>query len=322
MHEDIDVHPLCHDGSPYVVIAAKDGASNLLKWAEQHRHALKAMLLQHKALVFRHFTAVDERLFSDFVHAMTTPVDYTYRSTPRTSVGKHIYTATEFPKEQTIPVHCENAYQRRWPARIFFYCQTAATQGGQTPLADVSAVTKALDPAVRARFTDKNVLYVRNYGSGIDLPWQTVFQTADKSTVERFCLDNDIAFSWKTAEKLQTRQIRPAMATHPISGELLWFNQAHLFNVHSLDQPVRSAMLSIFALDDLPRNSYYGDGSPIEPDVLDHIQETFVRCTSVFDWQQGDILMADNMLVAHGRKPFSGPRKVLVMMGDVVDGAQ
>jgi hypothetical protein len=30
----------------------------------------------------------------------------------------------------------------------------------------------------------------------------------------------------------------------------------------------------------------------------------------------GDILMVDNMLVAHGREPFSGPRKILVAMAE------
>ncbi len=33
-------------------------------------------------------------------------------------------------------------------------------------------------------------------------------------------------------------------------------------------------------------------------------------------WQEGDILLIDNMLAAHARSPFTGPRKVLVAMAD------
>jgi alpha-ketoglutarate-dependent taurine dioxygenase len=33
-------------------------------------------------------------------------------------------------------------------------------------------------------------------------------------------------------------------------------------------------------------------------------------------WRQGDILLIDNMLTAHARNPFTGPRKVVVAMAD------
>lgn len=38
--------------------------------------------------------------------------------------------------------------------------------------------------------------------------------------------------------------------------------------------------------------------------------------TICFAWQQGDLLMIDNMLVAHGRNPFDGPRRILAAMGE------
>jgi hypothetical protein len=37
-----------------------------------------------------------------------------------------------------------------------------------------------------------------------------------------------------------------------------------------------------------------------------------------FPWQKGDILLLDNMLVAHGRAPYAGPRKVVVAMAEPV----
>ena len=75
-------------------------------------------------------------------------------------------------------------------------------------------------------------------------------------------------------------------------------------------------MLAEFTEDDLPTNTYYGDGTPIEPSVLDELREIYRQETVAFPWEKGDVLMLDNMLAAHGRAPFVGTRKVLVGMTD------
>jgi len=35
-----------------------------------------------------------------------------------------------------------------------------------------------------------------------------------------------------------------------------------------------------------------------------------------FPWETHDVLLLDNMLVCHGRKPYKGERTILVAMGD------
>jgi CheY-like chemotaxis protein len=56
-------------------------------------------------------------------------------------------------------------------------------------------------------------------------------------------------------------------------------------------------------------------GSPIEAQVIEELRQAYSEETITFPWQQGDILMLDNMLVAHGRAPYAGDRKILVSMG-------
>ncbi|MGY2299985.1 TauD/TfdA family dioxygenase, partial [Pseudomonas yamanorum] len=65
----------------------------------------------------------------------------------------------------------------------------------------------------------------------------------------------------------------------------------------------------------LPRNVYYGDGSVIEDAVMDVIGAAYEACAVRFTWQKGDMVMLDNMLVAHARDPFEGERKICVAMG-------
>jgi len=114
-------------------------------------------------------------------------LDYTYRSTPRTIVSGKIYTSTEYPPHQTIPLHNENSYTRDWPMKIWFFSRICATTGGETPISDSRRVYQSIPREVRERFERKGVMYVRNYGSGFDLPWQEVFQTSDRADVEEFC---------------------------------------------------------------------------------------------------------------------------------------
>jgi alpha-ketoglutarate-dependent taurine dioxygenase len=49
---------------------------------------------------------------------------------------------------------------------------------------------------------------------------------------------------------------------------------------------------------------------------MDEIRGAYDSETVKFDWQRGDLLLVDNMLVAHGREPFTGNRKVLVAMAE------
>jgi alpha-ketoglutarate-dependent taurine dioxygenase len=46
------------------------------------------------------------------------------------------------------------------------------------------------------------------------------------------------------------------------------------------------------------------------------VRAAFADASVAFAWQRGDLLMLDNMAVAHGRRPYRGERQVLVAMAD------
>ena len=289
----------------------------LEEWIRHNRDLVDFRLLEHGGILFRGFDLSEAMAFEHVVDSISNEaLDYIYRSTPRTSLGNKIFTATEYPANQNIPLHTESAYQRDWPMRLLFYCVQPAAQGGETLIADMVKVTSRIDPAIREELVAKSVMYVRNYGSGLDLTWQTVFQTENKTEVEQYCRSHDITFAWTPDQCLRTEQICQAMARHPETGDHIWFNQAHLFHISSLEPKPRAALLSVFSEEDLPRNAYYGDGSPLQEDLLEHIREAFRAETTSFPWQPGDVLLVDNMLVAHGRSSYQGARKVLVAMTD------
>jgi alpha-ketoglutarate-dependent taurine dioxygenase len=280
------------------------------------RELVDLHLAHEGAVLFRGFQKVTSTGFRGFAasfgHEM---LGYDFGSTPRSRVEEGVYSSTEYPAHQWIPQHNEQSYTTRWPMKIWFYCDLPALKGGETPIADSRVLYKRLDPAIRRRFADKRLMYVRNYGNGLDLPWEKVFHTSDRSEVEAFCRRERIECEWLDGDRLRTRQVSQSEARHPMSGDAVWFNQAHLFHVSSLEPDLREALLD--AVDDeidLPRNTYYGDGTPIEAAILDEIRGLYDQLMLRFTWQESDILMLDNMLTSHGRAPFEGPRRVLVSM--------
>ncbi|MCC5575693.1 TauD/TfdA family dioxygenase [Microtetraspora sp. AC03309] len=301
-----------NDHTTIVVYGLGPDMTDHLDWVTAHRDGLRAGLAEHGAVLIRDLPA-DLDLFDRIVRVVGgEPLRYTERSTPRTSVTESIYTSTEYPADQPLPMHNENSYSDTWPGHLFFFCDTAAATGGATPIANSRAVFRAVPADVRERFA-AGVVYARAFREGLGLSWQESFQTDDPAEVEDYCARHGMAYEW-TEEGLRTRHHRPAHQTEPLTGEQVWFNQANLFHVTSLDEEVREALLMLYGEADLPRNAYLADGSPIAPADLAAVKAAYDETSYAFPWREGDLMIINNMLCAHGREPYTGARRILVAM--------
>lgn len=284
----------------------------------RNKSFLESKLLEYGGLLFRGFSVASAAALYQFARPISegSLLDYVDGTSPRTKVSTGVYTSTEYPPAYFISLHNELSYTHRWPSRVFFCCVTAPQKGGETPIVDSRALLRSIPWDVVERFKNKGVKYVRNLhgGRGLGPSWQSVFETNDKSVAERYCLEGCIEFKWKESGGLWLSQVRPAIAKHPQTGEEVWFNQADQFHPTEMDERTRKALLSTVKEEELPKNAYFGDGTPLDASMLDRIREATRRQMVLFPWQTGDVLVLDNMLVAHGRMPFAGPRKILVAL--------
>lgn len=298
-----------------VLVESTDRSDALIEVVTRMRTEIETALREVGGVLLRGFRVPNVEMFREFAAAFGHPLlNYEFASTPRSAVAAGIYTSTEYPAHQRIPLHSEQSYTREWPMKIWFHCVTAAASGGETPIADNCAIHARMPATIRERFAE-GVLYERNYGE-FDVPWQKVFNTQDRADVEAFCRRAAIHWEWKPGGDLRTRQLCQGIESHPQTGMPLWFNQAHLFHVSNLQPDVRDMLVDMLGIENVPRHVYFADGSPIPDAMLDEVRSVLDEYAVAFPWQSGDVMMLDNMRVSHAREPFKGARKVVVAMAE------
>ncbi|MBB2885147.1 MULTISPECIES: non-ribosomal peptide synthase/polyketide synthase [Pseudomonas] len=292
---------------------------DLIEWINNNRPLIEEKLARHAGILFRGFELDGIQGFEAFAEAIQPGLYGQYGDLPKKEGGKNTYRSTPYPERKMILFHNESSHQDRWPRKQMFYCEQAASIGGATPVVDCRLMYEKLPADLRDKFEEKGLLYVRTFTDNLDVSWQHFFKTEDRAEVEARCRAGGIEWRWLDNNELQTRTPGPAIIRHPVTGAKSFFNQVQLHHIYWLEPDVREDLLSMFGLDRLPRHVFYGDGTPIEDEVMQRIGDLYEECAVRFDWQKGDAILLDNMLVAHARDPFEGPRKIVVAMGDMFD---
>jgi alpha-ketoglutarate-dependent taurine dioxygenase len=292
---------------------------NPASWAAEHHDALRALVLAHGGVLVRGLglsdPATTEAVFRRLTSALMPDRE---PFAPRRSYGDGVYSTTKWPPNQQMCMHHEVSYGLEFPGLLLFACLEAPATGGATALADASAVLRALPRELVTRFEREGWLLTRAYHEEIGASVEEAFGTADRAAVERYCRRHAIEFAWQNDGSLHTRQRRGAVLRHPAGGLPCWFNQIAFLNEWTMEPEVHEYLVDMYGADGLPFNTRFGDGSPIDADVVRTINEVYDAHTVREPWQDGDLLLVDNIRTAHSREPFEGPREVLAALGDPV----
>lgn len=331
MKESFELSLFNRHGTSLPLVVSPKGStslSELVRNIERVRPELDRRLLEHGGLLFRGFPISGAEEFAKVIAALTTgkPVQYIGGDSPRKKITGAVYTSTEAPSDFKIPLHNELSFVDKYPRRIFFHCEVAPTEGGETILGDARRVYQALDQSVRARLIERKLKYVSCYFDKSRMmeviqpshkSWRQVFETDDPGRVEELCREHGFDYEWTRDGWIRISQIRPAAITHPETGEWAWFSQPHLYDFSPrLLGWGRWLGASLFYARPYTRlhEVFHADGAPIARQDLYRLMATLDRCTISFPWRHGDVLMLDNVLAMHGRAPFKGPRRILAAL--------
>jgi alpha-ketoglutarate-dependent taurine dioxygenase len=320
----IETRRYCLEGLPFPIVYEPADAPgvraerDVLELLRERRGALLGELQRYGAILLRGFAVEGPAAFQEVVRVFApTLMSYEGGDSPRAAVTDKVYTSTSYPASAPISLHNEMSYSREYPSLIAFYCEIPPEVGGATPLADCRQVLRALTPELVERFRTKRLRYVQNLHAGVGLgkSWRDTFETDDRAKVEAILARRGAELQWKPDGSLRVAEVIDPIVTHPSSGEPVFFSQAHLWHVSSLDPRTRDALRKIVKEEDLYHACSFGDGSPISEEDLGEIRRALDAATIEFPWRKRDVLLLDNLLIAHGRRPFQGPRRVLVAMG-------
>lgn len=285
---------------------------------EENRKDIDLKLRKYGAIVFKGFGVDAISQFEKVSELLCDNLYTQYGDLPSISDSKKVYAATPYPPERTIYFHNEASHTPTFPSKQLFLCIKSAPEGGGLSIVDGREVLRKLPKNIVAEFSEKKLMYTRNFIRYIDVKWQDFFGTSDKNELESICKNDGLDFKWKEGDRFSTCRKAPAIIKHPITKELTWFNQIQLHHPGMMDEEDYKIFRRSYEEIDFPRYVCFGDGSPIPKETLSIISDVLKQESATIQAKEGDIIYVDNLLVAHSRLPYKGDRKVRVALGDPI----
>ena len=299
------------------------------RWMSGHHEAIEQALLGFGAIVWRGFAVASSEQFAGLLERFEPFAQgYAGGTSDRKVVTGNVMEATRTPPEVTIPLHQEMSYMPSGPRLAAFYCREPSLTGGETIICDMRGLLEALPAPLREKLLTHQVEYVRNMRSeAVDdwragdifrhPTWQYRFETEDHTMIEALLAERGAQFEWHADGSLSFWTRVPGVTTHPVTGELLYFNQMNSQVQHRLTIGEHRAAAIDAAYGTTTPRAYsvrFSNGEALSEAEFLAIHATFERRKLAFAWQAGDVMLLENRLTAHGRNPFTGQRDVQVML--------
>jgi len=302
---------------PLIVVPPKVNITleESLSWIKANLKELEAALAQAGAILFRGFPMDSAETFDVFSGAFDYPT-FTYQESlsnaVRINFTERVFTANEAPKDVEIYLHHEMAQTPVSPDKLFFFCKSAADNGGATPICRSDKLYEALkqaDPTLAQLFLEKGLKYTTfmpakdDHESGQGRSWKSTLSVENTQQAETKLKELGYSWEWVKGNGLKAiTPVLPAVRTLD-NGVQVFYNQ--LVAAYMGWKGVRENPASAIT---------FGDHSHIPVAGLELLVELSKRFTFDLAWQDGDMALVDNKMTMHGRRPFTGDRKREVLV--------
>ena len=300
---------------PLALEVAADSLETAREWITENAVSLGTQAAAHGALLLRGLPLATPEDFDAAVTAFGFP-NFSYADSLsnayRLNFTERVFSANEAPPEVTIFLHHEMAQTPIYPSKLFFFCQSAPETGGATPICRSDILWERLTterPSFAADCKYKGLKYSNvmpaeaDTQSGMGRSWQSTFSADTRETAEARMTELDYTWEWQPNGDLRaTTPVLPAVRDLG-DGRHSFFNQ--LIAAFNGWKDTRN---------DPSKAITFGDNTLLDPEDVATAGALADNCTFDLPWQSGDLALVDNYTAMHGRRTFTGPRKILASL--------
>lgn len=308
-----------HAGEPFPLLlechTPGAGLETVTGWLQANRIELCERAARCGAILFRGFPVKTAEDFDRFIAAFglqNFPYEDSLSNAVRINRTPRVFTANEAPASVSIFLHHELAQTPSYPGKLFFFCEQPAEQGGATPICRSDVLWERLAvrrPAFARNCIEKGLRYSNvmpsqnDLNSGMGRSWQSTLKAATVAEAEQRL--KSLGYSWEWLADGCLRATTPRLqAVYDLGGgRKSFFNQ--LIAAYCGWKDTRN---------DPSRSITFGDGTPLDNEAVMDAVELAGELTFDIPWRQGDVALVDNLVTMHGRRTFSGTRKVLASL--------
>jgi len=305
----------------------------------QHKKLLSEKITQHGAILLRNFPIKSTREKRAILQALDIKIEssYPFGISPRSSLEEGIFKSTEIPNHFPLFAHTEMSYLPMRPKVIAFYCAIEPQIYGETPLFDMRALFRSLSEDTKTLLRSKQMHYVHYYPKSgprflknVSLTWPSIFKTDDKDKVSEELKAQGFEYQWGKKDDLEYHTKVSGIIRHPITlDECINLLLLHPYVIRSVFAQIRkrqniffhySVLLATLLFGKLKKpatSMYFVDKENIPFSIVKEICDLTFQHMSIFNWKQNDLLIVDNISIAHARMNVKNPRKITVSLGDM-----
>jgi alpha-ketoglutarate-dependent taurine dioxygenase len=307
-----------HAGQVFPLTLACRGPVSLeaaTAWVADNRSRFCDQAARHGAILFRGFPVAGPEEFDRFIAAFGLP-NFRYEDSLSNAVRvvktPRVFTANEAPPSAAIFMHHEMAQTPLHPSKLFFFCEQPAETGGATPLCRSDVLwhrLRAEYPEFAHNCESKGVRYTNvmpsqnDPTSALGRGWQGTLRAATQEEAEARLRGLNYSWTWLPDGSLRaTTPVLPAVRALE-GGRASFFNQIIAAFQGWKDQR-----------NDPSKAITFGDGTPLDRAAVDGATRLSEELSFDIPWQRGDVALVDNYVTMHGRRTFTGTRKVLASL--------
>ena len=293
----------------------KKNLDNVLNWVKTKKEEIISGLNIHGAVLMRGFPVESDIHFDAFIEAFEMDnLDYrdTLSNAIRINRTPRVFTANESPPNVSIHLHHELAQTTTYPSHLFFYCENPPNSGGETPICRSDILFEKLEnkvPLFLKKCATLGVRYTniipskKDQDSGQGRSWQDTLSVSDKVSAEK--LLKSLNYNWEWLKDGSIKVITcslPAIHSLP-NGCKVFFNQLiAAFEGWNDNRNIGEESIC------------FGDGSNISKKDMTEVCKLADKISFDLSWEKNDLVIINNMMMMHGRKPFLGRRSVLASL--------